>query len=304
MIPFRIGKAASANTFLAIWMAHEAGFYEAQGLAPEIVLMVGGREAGPSLSSGIIQLMHIGMSSVVRANLAGANLVTVGSLSNVIRCSLFTRKGVTMADQLRGGIVGISSTGSESDATTTLALGRLGLARDDITVREVGVERFSLLRDGAITAAMLDEPLRSEALTAGLNMIADFFSERVPWLYSGLVVHRPYLEDHRAEVAAFLKATIEGNHLAMGNESRAKAILKRELPLLADSDHLERSYANFKSLTPPFAEIDRQGAENIIDTLGPPGPANKVEDYVDISGLDALRDEGFFNAVQTRYEER
>ena len=303
MTPFRIGKAAPANTFLAIWMAHEAGFYEANGLASEIVAMVGGREAGPTLTEGRIQLMHIGMSSVVRANLAGHHLVAVGSLSNVIRCSLFTAADVTTPAQLKGGIVGISSTGSESDATTTLALGRLGLSRDDITIQEAGVERFSHLRDGTIAAAMLDEPLRSEALGAGLNMIADFFSEKVPWLYSGLVVHRPYLADHRDEVAAFLKATIEGNHLAMTDEPRAKAILARELPLLADPDHLERSYANFKALTPPFAEIDLAGAQNIIDTLPPPSPANKVENYVDTTVLDALRDEGFFNATKKRYEE-
>ena len=31
LIPFRVGEAAPANTFLAIWMAEAAGFYEARG---------------------------------------------------------------------------------------------------------------------------------------------------------------------------------------------------------------------------------------------------------------------------------
>src|SRR5947207_1402757 len=71
LIPFRVGEAAPANTFLAIWMAQDAGFYEAQGLKLEIVHMSGGRDSGPALKSGRVQLIHIGMSSVVRANLAG-----------------------------------------------------------------------------------------------------------------------------------------------------------------------------------------------------------------------------------------
>src|SRR5262245_64251553 len=74
LISFKVGEAAPANTFLAIWMAQAAGLYEAEGLKLEIVHMVGGRESGPDLKSGSIQLMHIGMSSVVRADHDGGAL--------------------------------------------------------------------------------------------------------------------------------------------------------------------------------------------------------------------------------------
>ena len=71
---FKVGEASPANTFFAIWMAEAAGLYEQNGLNFEIIKMVGGSETGPALSSGEIQLMHIGMSSVVRANSAGFNV--------------------------------------------------------------------------------------------------------------------------------------------------------------------------------------------------------------------------------------
>src|SRR5260370_17554107 len=67
LIPFKVGQAAPANTFLAIWMAQAAGFDEAQGLKFEIVAMVGGSESGPELKAGRIHLMHIGMSPLLRA---------------------------------------------------------------------------------------------------------------------------------------------------------------------------------------------------------------------------------------------
>src|SRR5258705_193652 len=105
----------------------------------------------------------------VRANLAGGNLRTIGSLSNVIRQTMFTAPGVKNAADLKGGIVGISSAGSESDSATTLALKRLGLTRQDVIVKEIGVDRFAAVRDHKVAATMLGEPTRSEAFAAGLN---------------------------------------------------------------------------------------------------------------------------------------
>src|SRR5215831_18956499 len=54
---FEVGEAAPANTYLAIWMAQDAGLYQAQGLKLEIVPTVGGSQSGPDLASGRIHLM-------------------------------------------------------------------------------------------------------------------------------------------------------------------------------------------------------------------------------------------------------
>lgn len=265
-------------------MADAAGFYRDRGLQIDVVPMVGGRQAGPSLTNRHIQLMHIGLSSVVRANAAGASLVAVGSLSNVIRGTLFGGPGVT---DLKGGVIGISSAGSESDAAATLALKRLGLTRREVTVKEIGLGRLAALRDGGITAAMLDEPQRSQALQAGLEPMIDFLSERVPWLYTGLVVTRSYLAEHRGTVRDFLAATIDGNHLAVADAERGKEVLARALEL-TDAETIDICYDNFKTFTPANAEIDAAGAENIIATVAPDTGA-VAEDYIDTSLIDELR---------------
>ena len=284
MVNFKVGQSAPANTFLAIWMADAAGFYRDRGLQIDVVPMVGGRQAGPSLTNRHFQLMHIGLSSVVRANAAGASLVAVGSLSNVIRGTLFGGPGVT---DLKGGVIGISSAGSESDAAATLALKRLGLTRREVTVKEIGLGRLAALRDGGITAAMLDEPQRSQALQAGLEPMIDFLSERVPWLYTGLVVTRSYLAEHRGTVRDFLAATIDFNHLAVADAERGKEVLARALEL-TDAETIDICYDNFKTFTPANAEIDAAGAENIIATVAPDTGA-VAEDYIDTSLIDELR---------------
>src|SRR5438309_387182 len=121
-VTFKVGEAAPANTFLAIWMAREAGLYDAQGLKLEIVHMVGGRTP---------------------------------------------------------------------------------------------------LRSGAIAATLLGEPQRSEAFALGLRVVADLYAEKIPWLYSGLTVDRAYLGSNRDTLVRFMKATIEGNHLAIADDKRA-----------------------------------------------------------------------------------
>jgi NitT/TauT family transport system substrate-binding protein len=300
LIPFNVGEASPANTFLAIWMAQAAGFYEANGLKLEIVRMVGGRESGPELKSGRVQLIHIGMSSVVRANVAGGELRSIGSLSNVIRATMFAAPHIKTNAELKGGIFGISSEGSESDSATTLVLRRLGLARTDVIVKEIGTQRLTPVRTGAVAATLLGEPQRSQAFELGLRVVADLYAERIPWLYSGLTVDRGYLQSNRDTLVRFLKATIEGNHLAIADDKRAKEVLAKELKL-TEPKIIDQSYANFKAETPPNAEIDRAGAENILATVAPPNASRNLDDYIDTSLIAGLRADGFIAAIEKKY---
>jgi ABC-type nitrate/sulfonate/bicarbonate transport system substrate-binding protein len=300
LIPFKVGEASPANTFFAIWMAQAAGFYAENGLDFDIVKMVGGSGTGPALSEGRIQLMHIGMSSVVRANAAGFNTITIGSLSNVIRSTLFTAAGITNADQIKGGAVGISSAGSESELTTIVALEKLGLVRDDVTLKEIGTLRLAPLRAGEVVATMLGEPYRSEAFAAGEHAIIDLLADRIPWLYSGLVVDKGYLAGNRDAVLRFMRATVEGNYLAVSDAARAKPVMARMLTII-DQQNLDVTYDNFKSYTPLNAEPTREGGQAIIDTVIAPGASRNVDDYQDWTIHEELTAEGFFDAMARKY---
>lgn len=299
-IMFRVGESAPANTYLAIWMARDAGLYAAQGLDFEVAHMVGGADTASELEAGNIQLMHVGMSSVVRANAMGGDLRIIGSLSNVIRFTLFAAPGIEGAADLRGGAIGISSTGSESDATTTLALRRLGLSRDDVRMVEIGRDRLPFLQRGDVAASMLGEPGRTEAFELGLNPIVDLYADRIPWLFSGLVVDTDYLRSNRDTLLRFLRATIEGNYLAVFDEARAKTVLARELGL-SDPDVIEASYRNFADETPTNVEIDRQGAQNVLNAVEVSGASREMNSYLDTSLIEDLRTEGFLAAMGAKY---
>src|ERR1700730_11470466 len=137
-LQIKAGISDPVNTVLAWYMARAAGLYAAQGLNVEILNMNGGSRGAEELQAARIDVMHVGLSSVVKVNQAGGNLRVIGSLSNVIRFTFFSAPGVKTAADLKGGIVGVSTFGSESDSTGTLALQRGGLRRDGGIIKGCG----------------------------------------------------------------------------------------------------------------------------------------------------------------------
>jgi ABC-type nitrate/sulfonate/bicarbonate transport system substrate-binding protein len=303
LIPFQFGMSAQANTCLAIWMAEDAGFYKNHGLDFSEKRMLGGSQAGPALSSGEIQAMHIGSSSVVRANGNGYHLRTIAALRNVLSFTMFTRPDVKSAAELKGGVIGITSLGSESDAALGVVLSKIGLTRSDITVKEFGTDaaRVVALKEGAIVATMLNEPSRSNALAMGFNPIVDPLADHLPWVFTGLVVDAEYLKRHHDVLIRFLKATIEGNYLALGDEQRAKALLAKKLNL-TDPKIIEVVHEDFKILSPLNIEVSSEGIKNIIAQVAKDGASHDPKDYVDMSLLASIRKEGFLTKLKQKYK--
>jgi NitT/TauT family transport system substrate-binding protein len=300
----KVGISEAVNTVLAIWMAEEAGFYAANGLKIEIINMNGGSRGAAELAAGRIDAMHVGLSSVVRLNRTGADLRVVASLANVIRFTFFSAPGVKTAADLKGGIVGVSSFGSESDATVTLALKRLGLTRDDVILKEYGggTRRLAAVKSGEIKATAVNEPITSLAREQSVNVLIDLVPEKIPWLFTAIVVKRSGLTIQREQLVRFLKATAEGNVLALSDEKRAKEVLAQRTNL-SDSKILEISYNDFRQLSPPNIEPTKAAAENILAQFQTGGSTN-VADYVDTSVLDELKKQGFFSMLQQKYRKR
>jgi ABC-type nitrate/sulfonate/bicarbonate transport system substrate-binding protein len=97
LTPLKVGISEPVNTVLAIWMADTAGFYAAQGLKLDIINMNGGSRGAAELAAGRIDVMHVGLSSVVRLNRTGSDLRIIASLANVIRFTFFSNPSVINA---------------------------------------------------------------------------------------------------------------------------------------------------------------------------------------------------------------
>jgi len=300
----KVGTSGTANTVLALWMAEAGGFYAAQNVKVSFHNMSGGSRGAEELQAGRLDVMHVGLSSVIKLNQEGGDLRTIASLANVIRFVFFASPAVKTAAELKGGAVAVSTFGSESDATVTLALQRLGLTRTDVTLKEYGdsLKRLAAVKAGEVKATTLNEPFASAAREQGLNPMVDLAAERIPWLFSTLVVKRAYLQANRDALTRFLKATIEGNYLALADPKRAKEVLAKETRV-ADPKIVEISYNDFTQMTPLTIEPTRAGADNILAQF-PAGVSRNIDDYIDLGILDALKKEGFFATLEQKYGKR
>src|SRR5499427_2841413 len=209
-IEVKAGISDPVNTVLAWYMARDAGFYAAQGLKVDIINMSGGSRGAAELQAGRLDVMHVGLSSVIRINRSGGDIRSIGSLSNVIRFTFFAAPAVRNAADLKGGVIGVSTFGSESDATVTLAMQRLGLTRGDVTVREYGggMRRLEAVKAGEIKATAINEPLASLARAQGVHVLVDLVPEQIPWVFSSIVVRRTDIVGRRDLLLRFLKASI------------------------------------------------------------------------------------------------
>jgi ABC-type nitrate/sulfonate/bicarbonate transport system substrate-binding protein len=299
-LQIKAGISDPVNTVLAWYMARAAGLYAAQGLNVDILNMNGGSRGAEELQAGRIDLMHVGLSSVVKVNQSGGNLRVIGSLSNVIRFTFFSAPGVKTAAELKGGVVGVSTFGSESDSTATLALQRLGLTRDDVIIKEYGggLKRLEALKKGEIKATAINEPTASLAREQGVNVLVDLVPDQIPWLFSGVVVRKDDIAARRDLLTRFLKASIEGNYIALTDDKRAKAVLAKELKI-NNPKVLDITYNDFKQQSPPNLEPSAEGAENILKQF--PNVSQRVGDYIDMSLLDGLKNDGFLAAMAKKY---
>jgi ABC-type nitrate/sulfonate/bicarbonate transport system substrate-binding protein len=299
-VVLKAGIADPSNTALALYMARAEGLDAGQGLKLDILDMNGGSRGAEELQAGRIDVMQVGLSAVVKVNQSGGDLRLIASLSNDMRFGLFAARGVTSAAELKGGTIGISTSGSESDSAVTLALQKLGLTRSDVVIKEYGSSqhRLAALKSGEIKAAPLDEPAASAARQAGLNVLVDFVPMQIPWLFAGIAVRHDDIGARRDLLTRFLKACIEGNYIALTDERRAKQVLAKDLKITSEKS-LDIAYRDFVDQSPPNLEPSLTGVQNILKVF--PHASQNVGDFVDLSFLDALKNQGFFTAMEAKY---
>jgi ABC-type nitrate/sulfonate/bicarbonate transport system substrate-binding protein len=301
----KVGLAALVNTALPLHLAEAGGFYAKQNLKVTIADMGGGTRGGLALGTGELQVMHVGLSGVADINGKGGDLRVIASLSNVMRFIFYSDPKVKSAAELKGGTVGVSSFGSESDSAASLALRQLGLSRSDVSMKEAGgsPQRLAAIKSGAITAAAMNEPASTLAREQGLYPLVDLFAAKTPWLFTGLSVDKRWLDANRPVLGRFLAATLEGAYRGLTDEKWAKEILAKDYKI-ADPKIADIAFADFKAQMPLAARPTAEAAENVLTllpTFGVKLKSRNIEDHVDTGVIDALIADGTIATLQRRY---
>jgi NitT/TauT family transport system substrate-binding protein len=305
LTPFKIGISAPVVTIVPVWMAESAGLYAKEGLKVEVISTEGGSRGLQVLLSGEIQGMHVGLAPVVQANTAGADFRAITSTSNTVPITVFTKPSIKDANRLRGATIGISTFGSETDIAVSLMLKKLRLARQDVTISQIGGsgQRLGALLTGRVDAAPLLEPGIALARAKGFYPILDLAAEKTPWIFDSVVVTKSYMQQHRDTLTQFVRAYIAGAYLALADEKRAKEMIALKFQT-QDASVIDATYNNFKQIMPLNAEPSVAGAKNVIaqlEAIGVDVGSKNVNDYLDDSIIRRLEQDGYFARMDKEY---
>ena len=137
----------------------------------------------------------------------------------------------------------------------------------------------------------------------GFNPIIDLAAAKTPWIFDSVVVSDNYLKANRATLTRFVKAYVAGAYLALADDAKAKEVIAQKFKT-SDPKVIAATYDDFKRLMPRDAAPSREGAENVLaqlEAIGTDIGSRNPADYLDLSIIEALKQEGYFAQLDKIY---
>ncbi len=200
----RVTYSAIGGSQAAVWIPYEAGIFRKHGLDVELLYVGGGGRAAQVVQSGEVPIGLFTGGAVINSNLAGGDLVVIGSSMNVMTFSVIARPEVRRIEDLKGKRIGISRFGSATDFGLRYAEGQWPLKRQrDFAVIQAGgmPDLLNALRSGALEAAVLNVELTIVARKEGFKELANLAKMGLSFPTSSVGTTRSYIKRNENTVS-------------------------------------------------------------------------------------------------------
>jgi ABC-type nitrate/sulfonate/bicarbonate transport system substrate-binding protein len=217
---------------LPLKFAQAKGFYEKEGLEPEIILIAGALGVKAVLANSVDLTTASG--SILAAAVRGVGVKLVLVIASKPTFDLVAESKIQSFQQLKGKLVGISTRGGTFEHLTRLMLEKNGLNPDkDVTIIALGRQDdlYLALKAGRIAAAIYSPPLNLVLAREGFHKLA-FSGDYLPhYPIGGLGVTDETLKRKPAEILAFVRGTLKGLAYYRQNRAESIAFIAKELKL-------------------------------------------------------------------------
>ena len=299
----RIGYPSLSFRQSNVWVAKEVGLFNKYGLEVEPIFLRGGQMATQALVAGDPPIVNIG--TVVQASLRGHNLVLVAAVENNYDQIVFARPNITRLEQLKGKPFGVSGFGSATHYASTILVKHLKIDPKDLPLIPTGAdaERLAALSTGKIDATFFSSSAAPVARKAGFNELLQIADLGVEVQGNGFATSKTYIQTNRETVKNALKGFVEAIYFVYANKKEAQKVFAKYMRT-NDPAVLEDSYDGYVKMIPKKPYPTLKGIQFMLDMLAPQMPEAKTakpEQFVDLSFLQELEKEGFFNEMAKRY---
>jgi NitT/TauT family transport system substrate-binding protein len=221
----KISIPSTTQAVLSFTTARDKGYYRAEGLDAELILM-SAPTASRALLSGDVAVSTVGGAGLPPI-LRGSPLRFLFTTYNRAMFWLYAKPEIRDLRALKGKKVGVSGIGSGPDSLLRESLRQAGLDPNrDITVLSLGVMPtiFAGLQSGIVDAAMLAPPVTLKAEEAGFRELIAFPRQDLVELQGSVLVREALLQSDPGLLEKFVRATYKG--FLYVKDYRAGAVLQ------------------------------------------------------------------------------
>jgi NitT/TauT family transport system substrate-binding protein len=243
---------------------------------------------------------------VVQASLQGYNLVLVAAVETKYDQIVFGRKGINKLEELKGKKFGISGYGSATHNAANILFQHLNLeVNKDVALVPAGpdAERLGAMLAGRIDATFFTSSAAAPARKNGFIELFSVADLGVEVQGNGFATSRTYIASNRDTVKNALKGFVEAIYFIFANKKEAQRVFAKYMRT-NDQEMLEDSYNGYIKWIPKKPYPTLKGIQYMLDLIAPQLPQAKnakPEQFVDLSFLQELEKEGFFNEMAKRY---
>ncbi|MGH7770267.1 MAG: ABC transporter substrate-binding protein [Candidatus Binatia bacterium] len=299
----RIGYPSLSFRQSNVWVAREAGLFKKYGLDVDPVFLRGGQIATQALAGGDPPIVNIG--TVVQANLTGFSLVLVAAVETQYDQIVFARPGINRLEDLKGKRFGISGFGAATHYATLILMKHLKFEPKDLALLPSGpdAERLAALSAGKLDATLFTSSAAAPARKSGFVELLQIGDLGVEVQGNGFATSRDYVKTNREVVKNALKGFVEAIYFIYANKKETQKVFAKYMRT-NDPEVLEDSYNGYVKSIPKKPYPTLKGIQFMLDMLSekmPQAKNAKPEQFVDLSFLQELEKENFFNDMAKRY---
>jgi NitT/TauT family transport system substrate-binding protein len=296
--PVRIAYSSISGAMLPLWVAKDKGLFDKYGVEVELMYIRG--VAIEALLSGEVHFVRASPPAVVRSTLRGADLAIIANTINVAVFSLMSKPDLKRPEDLKGKKIGVTNLGDSPDLVLSLLLEKWGLQRNkDVAVLGIRGGMPELLvsvSKGFVDAGMISAPSNLRGIKPGLREFVNVADLGIPYLNSPLSTRRSYIKTQRDVVLRVLRAYYQAVQETRNDRNSAVKILAKYVRV-DDAEILSEVYRIYgvthlqKNLT-----VDPESVKGLLNGLGTEATQANPAGFIDVSLLQDLDREGFFQA--------
>ena len=294
----RLGYSGATATQLAGTLAVEQKLFELYGVNVELIQSAGTTMIR-ALDAKSLDVAIVGGGQALNAYLKGLEVRIIGGLVNGVPYQLWAKPEIIQIKDLKGKLVANTPPGTSLNLANAILMQRIGFdpIRD---VKLIAFGRIGLISQslftGVVDAALLSPPETIEARKAGMRMLMDMATARIPCPFTSIVTTRAALEKSPAALERFLKSIIHGVKLAIANPDMAKKTLGRQMRL-SDPEVIDEVYQRVVSIYERLPLVPREAIDTVVKLT--PGTMNRNPyGVLDMSLVERIEKDGF---VKTLY---